>query len=152
MGSGVNSAFSHLYSNRAIFYNFTCYLEGFFIRCISLIVLLLTVVDYTDFQRFIAIQNFASRWVPPAPGIMASFVSTRPILADEDATRISQANAISSPPPSATPSIAAIIGTVLETKGPTSSCCIFALSFKSAPAQKTPGTKLRIITHRAFLS
>ena len=35
---------------------------------------------------------------------MASRVSTRPILAVEDATRISQARAISKPPPNAAPS------------------------------------------------
>lgn len=56
----------------------------------------------------------------------------------------SQANASSKPPPSAAPSIAAMtgIGKVemssnvflnLDTKGETSSICILALSFKSAP-------------------
>lgn len=44
------------------------------------------------------------------PGKMANRVSTRPILAFGPAMRISQANAISMPPPTAVPSKAAIVG------------------------------------------
>jgi hypothetical protein len=44
------------------------------------------------------------------PGMMASFVSVRPILAFAPAALKSHARAISSPPPSAAPSIAAMVG------------------------------------------
>uniref|UniRef100_A0A1A9V7K2 Uncharacterized protein n=1 Tax=Glossina austeni TaxID=7395 RepID=A0A1A9V7K2_GLOAU len=101
--------------------------------------------------------------VPPAPGMIASLVSTKPILAFSAAVRISQARAISKPPPSAAPSKAAITGM--------GSCSIFIKScrncvtnsltslsdmplrsFKSAPAQNTPGVKLRKTTTRELLS
>lgn len=36
---------------------------------------------------------------PPAPGIIANFVSTKPILEFEEAILISEARAISRPPP-----------------------------------------------------
>ena len=57
--------------------------------------------------RAVNISSFAiegpttlgSRCVPPAPGIIANLVSTNPIFAVADATRKSQANAISRPPP-----------------------------------------------------
>uniref|UniRef100_A0A2M4AWW4 Putative secreted protein n=1 Tax=Anopheles triannulatus TaxID=58253 RepID=A0A2M4AWW4_9DIPT len=104
-----------------------------------------------------------NRWVPPAPGIMPSFVSTRPSFALVATTRISQASAISRPPPSAAPSIAATTGvgicsmlTIIwrsfETKRLTSCGVKVARSFRSAPAQKIPGTRLRRITTRTFLS
>jgi hypothetical protein len=48
------------------------------------------------------------RWVPPAPGIIARRVSVSPILAVDEAMRISLANASSVPPPSAIPLTAAI--------------------------------------------
>ncbi|MPC42026.1 hypothetical protein E2C01_035640 [Portunus trituberculatus] len=86
---------------------------------------------------------------------MANLVSTRPIFVVVAATRRSQAKAISSPPPKATPSRATITGMgrfsrsemharALVTNGPTSSGFIFARSFRSAPAQNTPGTKERM--------
>ena len=43
--------------------------------------------------------------------MIASFVSGNPILADDEATLKSQANASSSPPPRAAPSNAQIVGT-----------------------------------------
>lgn len=70
---------------------------------------------------------------------------------------MSHASATSSPPPSAVPSMAAITGTGRSarsetvflsrlTKGPTSSSFISALSLRSAPEQKVPGTSLLRIT------
>ena len=50
------------------------------------------------------------RCVPPAPGITARRTSGSPSFARADATRRSHASASSSPPPSALPSIAAIVG------------------------------------------
>lgn len=85
----------------------------------------------------------------PAPGIIASFVSVKPIFALLAAILKSQAKANSSPPPIAWPSNAAIVGIdrllsslmpplALDTNGATSSGLILALSFKSAPAQNMP--------------
>ena len=51
-----------------------------------------------------------SRCVPPAPGVTARRTSGRPSLARSEAIRRSQHSASSSPPPSALPSIAAIVG------------------------------------------
>ena len=51
-----------------------------------------------------------SRCVPPAPGMTARRTSGRPSRARSDATRMSQQSASSRPPPSALPSIAAIVG------------------------------------------
>ena len=51
-----------------------------------------------------------SRWVPPPPGRMPSLTSGRPRRALRSATRKWQAIAISSPPPSAVPWIAATNG------------------------------------------
>ena len=48
--------------------------------------------------------------MPPAPGIRPSLISGRPSFAAGDATRPWQASATSSPPPSATPWIAATTG------------------------------------------
>lgn len=70
---------------------------------------------------------------------------------------MSVASASSSPPPKAPPSSAVITGigsvdTLLNillprvTSGPTSSSFIFALSFRSAPAQNIPGTSLLRMT------
>ena len=70
---------------------------------------------------------------------------------------MSVASASSSPPPKAPPSSAVITGigsvdTLLNillprvTSGPTSSAFIFALSFRSAPAQNIPGTSLLRMT------
>ena len=50
------------------------------------------------------------RCVPPAPGVTARRTSGSPSFARSDATRMSHASASSSPPPSALPSIAAIVG------------------------------------------
>ena len=51
-----------------------------------------------------------NRTVPPAPGMMPRVISGRPIRASSAAIRISQARANSSPPPSAYPSITAMVG------------------------------------------
>ena len=51
-----------------------------------------------------------SRCVPPLPGMTASRTSGSPSLAVSDAIRMSQHSASSSPPPSAWPSMAAIVG------------------------------------------
>ena len=50
------------------------------------------------------------RCVPPVLGVTASRTSGSPSLAVSAATRRSQHSASSSPPPSASPSIAAIVG------------------------------------------
>ena len=57
-----------------------------------------------------------SRWVPPAPGSSPSLISGTPRRARSEATRRSHANASSSPPPNATPSMAATdgVGMLLE--------------------------------------
>lgn len=50
----------------------------------------------------LAIDGFISLgkyWVPPAPGIMASLVSTNPRRVSDEATRMSHAKASSKPPP-----------------------------------------------------
>src|SRR5262249_34348798 len=47
------------------------------------------------------------RWVPPAPGISPRVTSGTPNRADSPAMTISQASAISQPPPSASPRTAA---------------------------------------------
>uniref|UniRef100_A0A915I4B6 Uncharacterized protein n=1 Tax=Romanomermis culicivorax TaxID=13658 RepID=A0A915I4B6_ROMCU len=52
------------------------------------------------------------RCVPPAPGMIANFVSTKPNLVLAVPTRMSQARANSRPPPNATPSKAAMTGTL----------------------------------------
>ncbi|KAF4518144.1 hypothetical protein B566_EDAN008846 [Ephemera danica] len=94
---------------------------------------------------------------------MASRLSTKPNLTLEAATRRSHARASSKPPPNAAPSIAAITGmgnlsteAVRErspqTKSLTSELLIPARSLRSAPAQNTPGTKLRKINTRMLLS
>ena len=120
----------------------------------------------------------------PIPGIIARQVSTRPILAFSatckrniirnvqeglytshlPATLMSAVRAISSPPPKATPSMAAITGIgsspnslatllALPTSLPTSDSWIFVLSFRSAPSQKVPGTSLfRMTTLTSRLS
>ena len=51
-----------------------------------------------------------SRCVPPAPGVTARRTSGRPSRARSEAIRRSQHSASSSPPPSALPSIAAMVG------------------------------------------
>ena len=51
-----------------------------------------------------------SRTVPPAPGMIAHFVSASPKVALSEHTRMSHASAISSPPASACPLTAAIRG------------------------------------------
>ena len=56
------------------------------------------------------------RTVPPKPGIRPSFTSGKPIAAVVSATRKSQASAISQPPPSANPLMAAIVGTGRSSK------------------------------------
>jgi hypothetical protein len=84
--------------------------------------------------------------------MMANRVSTRPIFDILPATLMSQAKAISKPPPNATPSMAAMVGTgkscksvikflPVATNRPTSSILIFALSLRSAPAQNAPEEK-----------
>mmetsp|Transcript_15583 Transcript_15583/g.35109 ORF Transcript_15583/g.35109 Transcript_15583/m.35109 type:complete len:230 (-) Transcript_15583:37-726(-) len=89
-----------------------------------------------------------SRCVPPAPGMMPRAVSGRPRMALAPATRISHARASSNPPPSAAPSMTAMVGKgvvamawkvprSLLTKATTSSFDIVMRSFRSAPAQKT---------------
>ena len=50
------------------------------------------------------------RCVPPAPGMMPRATSGRPKLAVSEATRMSQAIAVSQPPPRAKPLTAAMIG------------------------------------------
>ena len=52
----------------------------------------------------------ASRWVPPAPGMMPRLISGWPSFASAAATRQSQARASSQPPPRAYPVIAATTG------------------------------------------
>mmetsp|Transcript_5278 Transcript_5278/g.13333 ORF Transcript_5278/g.13333 Transcript_5278/m.13333 type:complete len:237 (+) Transcript_5278:22-732(+) len=91
------------------------------------------------------------RCVPPAPGMIPRRTSGRATFASGPATRRSHASAISSPPPSATPSSAAMVGMGRlsmasvsarrrDTNSRTSSMDMPFLSLRSAPAQKTPGT------------
>ena len=54
--------------------------------------------------------SLGSRWVPPSPGMTPSRISGTPNLAFSPATRKSAQSASSSPPPSATPVIAATTG------------------------------------------
>ncbi len=63
-----------------------------------------------------------SRWVPPAPGRMPSFTSGRPSLASGAATRWVQVRASSSPPPKATPWIAATTGFLQPSRISSTSC------------------------------
>ena len=83
--------------------------------------------------------------MPPPPGMMASVVSGRPMTAAVEAIRMSHASASSKPPPSATPLIAAIVGTGISataciareieaTASATSTDPRPARSFRSAPA------------------
>mmetsp|Transcript_14982 Transcript_14982/g.21663 ORF Transcript_14982/g.21663 Transcript_14982/m.21663 type:complete len:218 (+) Transcript_14982:1564-2217(+) len=107
-------------------------------------------VNINSFARA-APMVLANRWVPPAPGRMASDVSGSPMWVEEDTTRRSAARASSRPPPRATPSMAAIVGMGRVAKSEvrfrrrvtkcwTSSGDVIRLrSFKSAPAQKTLG-------------
>ena len=99
----------------------------------------------------------------PAPGMIASLVSVRPMRAFPLATRKSHDIAISKPPPRATPSTAAITGIgslenedksarARATAGPTSDSAMVRRSLRSAPAQKNPGTKLRSTTTRTLRS
>lgn len=66
---------------------------------------------YIIYLACISPTNLVNRYVPPAPGIIASPVSGRPSTAFSVITLKSQANASSSPPPSANPSITANVGT-----------------------------------------
>ena len=52
----------------------------------------------------------ASRWMPPAPAISPTLGSGNPKRAVSAAMTMSQARAISKPPPAATPLTAAMIG------------------------------------------
>ena len=69
-------------------------------------------------RRPVKISSFAAatpairarRCVPPAPGMIPSRASVRPISAPSAAIRMSQASASSSPPPNATPFTAAMVG------------------------------------------
>ena len=55
----------------------------------------------------------AKRWVPPPPGISPRLISGVPKLERSLATRRSQATATSHPPPSAKPSIMAMVGLLM---------------------------------------
>lgn len=86
--------------------------------------------------------NF-TRCMPPEPGIRPSVTSGRPTRADSGATRPWQASAHSSPPPSATPAMAATGGLALSslqamTAGRIGSCNWRGVpdSVASAPAEK----------------
>ena len=88
----------------------------------------------------------ASRCVPPAPGMIPSRTSVRPISALSAAIRMSQANASSNPPPNATPFTAAMVGRgnaasasmsalISPRKTRVSSSVQVRRSFRSAPAE-----------------
>ena len=57
-----------------------------------------------------ALQSFTLRQAPPSPGMMPSLRKVTPKRALSAATTMSQARAISNPPPAATPLTAAISG------------------------------------------
>jgi len=91
--------------------------------------------------------------------MMANLVSGRPTCAREPKTRKSVARASSSPPPSASPLMAEIVGigrAEMSRSAPrrfarNAAVCSgvnVARSFRSAPAQKTPGTLLARISAR----
>ena len=91
--------------------------------------------------------------------MMPNLVSGRPTCAWEPKTRKSVARASSSPPPNASPLIAEIVGigrAEMSRSAPrrfarNAAVCSgvnVARSFRSAPAQKTPGTLLARISAR----
>lgn len=91
--------------------------------------------------------------------MMPNLVSGRPTCAREPKTRKSVARASSSPPPSASPLMAEIVGigraemsrSVPRRFARNAAVCSgvnVARSFRSAPAQKTPGTSLARISAR----
>lgn len=91
--------------------------------------------------------------------MMPNLVSGRPTCACEPKTRKSVARASSSPPPSASPLMAEIVGigrAEMSRSAPrrfarNAAVCSgvnVARSFRSAPAQKTPGTLLARISAR----
>mmetsp|Transcript_10790 Transcript_10790/g.27316 ORF Transcript_10790/g.27316 Transcript_10790/m.27316 type:complete len:205 (+) Transcript_10790:244-858(+) len=103
--------------------------------------------------------NRGRRCVPPAPGTMASVVSGSPRTAASETIRKSVASASSSPPPTATPSIAARVGMGNSamrcivflnklTNSWVSSSVIVARSLRSAPAEKTLSEKEVTTRHR----
>ena len=107
-----------------------------------------------------------SRWVPPAPGMMASEVSVSPSCACGAAMRRSQASKSSVPPPKAKPLTTPIVGCgsasrssivrrMFLTKIGTRSSGMVRRSFRSAPAQNdfSPAPVIRIArTDRSWRS
>ena len=102
------------------------------------------------------------RWVPPAPGMMARRVSVSPISALCEAILMSDARAISVPPPKAMPLTAAITGLLrfsmavkrlrmVRMNALTFSGGRVARSFRSAPAQKAFSPAPVMITTRTSL-
>lgn len=125
-------------------------------------------------------RSLVTRCVPPAPGIMPRRVSGSPILETSypnkphhclknssnfhyyvPATRKSHASPNSNPPPSAGPSIAAMVGNgrfssvaraPRKSARNLSTCCadIVRRSARSAPAQKEPGVEERTTSTRTL--
>ena len=99
-----------------------------------------------------------SRWVPPAPGMIAHLTSARPSRAWSAAILKSQASTISRPPASATPLMAAMMGLKVVTprvippkfqSSMTPSPWAGISVFRSAPAEKALfPAPVRIATHR----
>ena len=105
--------------------------------------------------------SLGSRWVPPAPGMIARPVSGRPKRAYWVATRRSVQSASSQPPPNAGPSTTEIVGQGIYssivnvslsflTKSAPSSTVMPLRSLRSAPAQNIPGWALRKIIQLAL--
>ena len=105
--------------------------------------------------------SLGNLYVPPAPGIIASPVSGRPIYVVAVAILISEHMLSSQPPPKANPSITEIVGQAIFSKlmnvvhifllkATTSSGVMSFRSFKSAPAQNIPGVELVKIIQLAF--
>ena len=110
-----------------------------------------------------------SRWVPPAPGMMASRVSVSPMVAVSAAIRISQASASSVPPPRAIPLTAAMTGLlscsmavnrlrIVKINSLTFMGLKVARSLRSAPAQNafSPApvmitTRISVLNRRASI-